>query len=116
GAGKVVELARILDTSDVDRGARLDKLPHDVGAIVAAHGLKRAREGRVDLLHALLVRKARFETQQGRVEPLQVTRGRRAIAENGAGAREMLKQANLPLQQARWHEGPRFGVRQRARG
>src|SRR5262245_1920551 len=115
GAGKVVELARILDPPDVDRGTRLDKIPHNVGAIFTTHDLKRACEAPDDLLHALLMREARFEAQQGRIEPLQVTRGRRT-AENCAGAREIFKQTNLPLQQMPWHEDSLIARRRCASG
>src|SRR5438309_1233313 len=68
-AGEIVELASVLNPPDVDRWARRDEFPDDGGLIVTQQ-LKRARERRDDLLHALFMREACFKPQRRQVEPL----------------------------------------------
>src|SRR5262245_12133153 len=60
-----------------------------------------AGKNAADLLHALVVRKARLEIEPGTVDELQgrMKRGASLAAEDGVAAREIVQQLKLPIQQ-----------------
>src|SRR5262252_131627 len=100
---KIVELARILDATRVDRRARVRE-PTGNRVCVAPQQLECLRKDRDDLLHALVMRETRHEMEQPAIDPV---RGRLegcvAVTKYGGAARQIFEQANLAIEQGAGH-------------
>ena len=114
---EIVKLARIRQPADVDRWAGVDELPDD-RVRSRSQNLECPGEDRDDLVHALLMREARFEAKQPAVDAMErrIEGSSRLVAEYGGAARQIVEQANLPIQQPlRGHGLPRIASGRAAR-